>query len=229
MFINHENEVVIKSIGSWPGEDTWSIPHFREGLAPVRLNEKWGLINKEGDTVIEPMFDSPSIVSEGLIAVEKDKKWGYIDTSGSWVVEPQYENAWPFYDGRALVMMPTGHLYNPSAYDKWRFLDKSGNDVIDFADCDYWPNYGSRFSEGLAPIELRDKWGFIDTQGNLVIEPEFKHVGVPHFSEGLASIKKEKQGKYVYINKKGQVEIETDADVLTASNFSEGLAVLNYI
>ena len=228
IFINQENDIVIPPIGSWYGDNMWSIPHFREGLAPVRLNEQWGFINKDGDVVIEPMFDSPSIVREGLIAVKKDKKWGYIDTSGSWVVEPQYEKAWPFYEDRALVMLPTGHLYAPSAYDKWKFLDKTGNIAIGFEDCNYRPVHDGNFSEGLAPVKLRDDWGFIDLQGNLVIEPQFQLNHQPHFSEGLALVKK--NGPFVYIDQKGSVafKVETDVKVLGAFNFSEGLARLSY-
>ncbi|WP_373563792.1 WG repeat-containing protein [Campylobacter sp. 2018MI34] len=31
---------------------------FREGLAGVKLNGKWGLIDKNGKFVIEPKFDA---------------------------------------------------------------------------------------------------------------------------------------------------------------------------
>jgi hypothetical protein len=30
---------------------------FSEGLAPIKLNNKWGFVNKEGKAVIAPQFD----------------------------------------------------------------------------------------------------------------------------------------------------------------------------
>ncbi len=54
------------------------ISYFREGLAKVNKDGKWGFINKEGEIVIPPQFDEAVDFSEGLARVEKDGKWGII-------------------------------------------------------------------------------------------------------------------------------------------------------
>jgi hypothetical protein len=59
---------------------------FKQGLAAVKINEKWGYIDKTGNFVISPEFDdarsfsvSKTIPKEaGLALVNAGGKWGYI-------------------------------------------------------------------------------------------------------------------------------------------------------
>ena len=39
---------------------------FREGLAAVAINNKWGFINKQGIVVIPLQFDAALLFNEGL-------------------------------------------------------------------------------------------------------------------------------------------------------------------
>ena len=55
---------------------------FTEGLAAVKLDKKWGYIDRTGRYVIKPRFDYACSFAEGLAAVKLDKKWGYIDRTG---------------------------------------------------------------------------------------------------------------------------------------------------
>ena len=77
---------------------------------------------------------------------------------------------------------------------KWGFIDAEGRSIAK-------PQYESadQFSEGLAPVLVKDKVGFIDLQGQMVIEPQFEpdgtggcallgRVGASRFSEGLAAV-----------------------------------------
>ena len=70
-------------------------PSFSEGLAPVstelinRFQGIYGYINKKGDFVIKPQFQTAQAFSEGLaFAIIKEgftvKKVGWIDKSGTW-------------------------------------------------------------------------------------------------------------------------------------------------
>jgi hypothetical protein len=51
---------------------------FREGLAPVRIGDKYRYINKQGKEVISPQFDYADRFNEGLAAVQVNGKWGHI-------------------------------------------------------------------------------------------------------------------------------------------------------
>ena len=39
---------------------------FREGLAAVAINKKWGFINKQGTVVIPLQFDAALVFNEGI-------------------------------------------------------------------------------------------------------------------------------------------------------------------
>ena len=93
---------------------------FHEGLAAVRVSEKWGFIDKNGNMVINPEYDKAELFSEGLAAVALNGKWGYIDRAGRWVVKPQYEFADDFSEGFAGVV----------GNGKYGFINKQGELVI---------------------------------------------------------------------------------------------------
>lgn len=51
--------------------------NFFEELAPVKIDNKWGYINKNGNFVIQPQFNSAGTFSEGLAWIDSEKD-GYI-------------------------------------------------------------------------------------------------------------------------------------------------------
>ena len=71
-------------------------------LASVRVNGKWGFIDRRGNLVISPHFLNAREFSVGLCAVKIELqpphgKWGYIDKSGRVVRAPQFVDvAGPF-------------------------------------------------------------------------------------------------------------------------------------
>ena len=76
---------------------------FEEGLIAVRLNKKWGYVDKNCKIVIKPQFDHAYNFSEGLAVIEINKKEGYIDKIGKVVINPQFDRAWSFENGIAKV------------------------------------------------------------------------------------------------------------------------------
>ena len=59
---------------------------FKEGLAAVKKDGKWGYINTKGEQIVECKFDDACDFSEGFAWVKKDGKWGYINTKGCSVI-----------------------------------------------------------------------------------------------------------------------------------------------
>ena len=51
---------------------------FSEGLAIVKVGDKWGYIDKRGIVVIKPQFDNAWPFSEGLAHVKVGEKHGFI-------------------------------------------------------------------------------------------------------------------------------------------------------
>ncbi len=84
-YIDRDGTFVIKSQFDSEGP-------FSEGLASVRVDNKWGYINSSGKIVINPQFDVASAFSGGFAAVDVAGNQGTIDKSGKYVLNPgQYK------------------------------------------------------------------------------------------------------------------------------------------
>jgi hypothetical protein len=81
---------------------------FREGLARLARDDKWGQINREGNFVFEPRFDMAYEFSEGLAVVELNKRKGYVNCCGEIVAEPRFLAAEQFSCGLARFDTGTG-------------------------------------------------------------------------------------------------------------------------
>lgn len=61
---------------------------FCEGLAAVRLDDKWGYIDRSGNFKIRARFDEAENFIDGLARVRIGKKDGYIDRTGKFIWKP---------------------------------------------------------------------------------------------------------------------------------------------
>ena len=147
---------------------------FREGLARVALNGKWGHINKSSRFVSQPRFDMAYEFSEGLATVEIDKHQGYVNTSGDLVVPTKYLRAATFTDGLAAVDIGTGAAHKTIAEAcESGFINRLGELVIE-------PRFlsVSRFQHGLCHVETGKYIGYIDKSGEFVWKNGWVDVGI---------------------------------------------------
>lgn len=115
------------------------VSNFSEGLAVVKVGDRYGYADKNGALVISAKYDLANPFREGLAVVAFNGGFGFIDKGGNTVVEPKYDWAHHFSDGLALVKKK-GML---------GYIDKSGNEVIK-------PQFftANDFSNGLAPVGM---------------------------------------------------------------------------
>ncbi|MBO7380047.1 MAG: WG repeat-containing protein, partial [Neisseriaceae bacterium] len=108
-----------------PAKYDWADP-FYDGLAQVKINNKWGFINKTGELVIPAQYDSDSVDNfhDGLARVKIDNKWGFINKTGELVIPAQYDWADSFHDGLAQVTID----------GKEGFINKSGKMVFNITE-----------------------------------------------------------------------------------------------
>lgn len=92
---------------------------------PVKIKNKVGYIDLNGNIKINPVFERGNDFYEGLASVCLGGKWGFIDTTWKFVIEPQFSNAGCFSEGLAPVH--TEYSINGSFNS---FIDKSGKVVI---------------------------------------------------------------------------------------------------
>ena len=177
-----------------------------EGLVAVKLNDKWGFVDKVGEEVISLKYDYAEFFIEGLAKVKLNGKCGFVDKTGEEVIPLKYDYVDSFREGLAIVKLN----------GKYGYIDKKGKEVIPLM-------YDSAgyFSEGLAEVELKGKWGYIDKTGKEVID--LKYDGALSFHEGLTWVIL--NGKYGFIDKTGKEVIPLKYDDIPPY-FSEGLATV---
>ena len=131
---------------------------FHNGLVPVRISGKYGYMDKRGDLMIPPQFESASSFNDRLALVTIDTKlifpkkgggpgpntihrYGFINTQGQFVIPPIYSYACGFSDGLARVDLGSKH--------KIGFVDTTGKTVFEIGSI----GMIGEFNEGLAPVE----------------------------------------------------------------------------
>jgi WG containing repeat len=207
-----------------------------ENLLPVQQNGKWGYINRSGEIVIKPQFESADFFADGLALVryalrkkplkpgEKKAKLaggiGFIDQTGKVVLEldsPLSLDGDSFSEG--LVQYSTNEPGKGAVYG---YIDTSGKIQIKARFTVAYP-----FVDGLAAacIDIDLKCGFIDKTGEFAIEP--KYVVARPFSEGfgLAGFERNRIG---FVNKSGEMVIEPQFGYIGAVGFHDGLSVVAY-
>lgn len=183
---------------------------FSENLIAVKLNGKWGYMDKKGNIVIDCLYDSATEFSEGLVAVEKDGKYGYINNKGDVVVDFKYRTANSFEFGYAVIR--DGSYYG--------VIDKEGNEII--APNKYMANiivvsYGLFFVDGAYTGENNGGYDIIDKNENVIID---SIADSGKCSDGLIAVKQiangdanpMKNGKWAYIDEKGNIVIDYTYD-----------------
>ena len=55
---------------------------FRNGLAQVWIDGKWGFIDKNGKEIVKPKYDAASDFSEGIAPVSLGDNWYIINKKG---------------------------------------------------------------------------------------------------------------------------------------------------
>lgn len=195
----------------------------------------WGFMDSTGKTIIKPQFLEVDVFQDELAAASKmEDLWGYIDKSGKWLIPNQFQLAWPYYKGRAKVLLndtiwvidKQGKRLFAEEYAYQRVLTTKGTIGIQRADGSWllepeYENVSLRY-DLLYFVKREGKWGLMDTLGNLLfpnILEEYKFLG-----EGFVGIKKD--GKWGAANKRGNLVFPYLFEDI--KEYSEGLALAKY-
>lgn len=165
------------------------IANFSEGFAAVKLNERWGYIDSEGNEICPIQYllpywreNMPFPFSEGYAVVIKGEPYptgsgeifcGYINTKGEEVSPFIYEAACNFKNGRAAVM---------DKDEKWFLINKEFKVITKRGYDEIRPFYN-----GYAVVTIGGKYGFINEKGEEICP--IKYDKVSDFGElGYANI-----------------------------------------
>jgi hypothetical protein len=127
--------------------------YFKEGLALVKINGKYGYINKKMQFVIPSKFEDAYDFCNGLALVKMDNKYGYINKTGNEVIIIKYDSANDFSEGFAAIKL----------YDKWGYINTTGKEIIPFI-----YDYAYDFNGGFGVVKINENKYCIDKEGNLI-------------------------------------------------------------
>lgn len=169
------------------------IPHkfqlaheFKDGLAKVMLNEKWGAINKRGEFAIPCQYDEMREFQDGVALVGLFGIESYVKWNGQ-VMNPNPDNRATFR------CHPDGSVQHNLV---WGLIDREGCPLTRFQ---YDQVYD--FKGGLARVAKAGKWGYIDNRGKQVIDCQYQKA--EDFHNGKAVVTTFDGWQYM-INKKGE-------------------------
>ena len=240
-FINVAGELVIPTVFEHIKHPGMINTHymFREGFSAFVKDGKCGYINKKGNIVISPEYDSASPFNQGVAAVSKEGKWGAIDKSGKTIIPMEYD----------FVQIPSEGVCGVCQKKRHGYIDQSGNTVIPLNDRYLFMQpfqcgvavvevgnleapplekkanesdraYLERYHKEVIKVTQNNRYGAINKKGELTVELKYKYLS--SFREGIA-VATTIDGKKMYINTSGETVLEVPQYDLHGP-FSEGLA-----
>lgn len=176
---------------------------FRNGLARIKKDGKFGFINTKGEIVLPFVFDSAGYPGDDAVYVEMGGFRGYVNYEGKQLFAA---SGWAseFDNGYAIL-------------GKEKLVDINGKTIFASNDTLY------TMAEGMISFIVRGqsdfKLGYYDLAGNVTIPAQFERVSV--FRDGVARVVS--NGRVFYIDKNGQELIDGG----TGSGSDERIAFLN--
>jgi hypothetical protein len=93
---------------------------FSEDWAAIKINDKWGFLNADFQTIIDLEFDNVQSFHDSLAPVKTNGAWGFINNTGELVIENKYDTVSVFNNNLAYV------VYNDNGFKIEGYIDESG-------------------------------------------------------------------------------------------------------
>lgn len=133
----------------------------RNGLAPISIEDKFGLIDKEGNVIIPFDYQKLVLTTVNAYSAQQNDKWGFVTKSNQILIPFDYDLTSDFIENICAVKKD----------GKWGFIDLINQVVIPFLydGC-------TDFKAGLAGVEQNGKWGMIDKTNQLLIDYQYEYL-----------------------------------------------------
>lgn len=164
--------------------------NFKNGVAAVRKDKKWALIDPNGKQITDFIFsdvvrdEHNTCINNNVIFVKENGGYYMMDASGKRIGSEEFDEAEPFASTEPAAVCKNG---------KWGFVNGDGTMAMEFQ----YEQAGS-FSCGLAAICENGKWGYISSDGTLMLKHQFDACK-PFSSNGIAAIKEGDRWSYIQL------------------------------
>ena len=192
---------------------------FHNDVAAVQIGDHWGLIDKNGNFVIDPQFkyimpfDNTSELSS---ASDANSSWYLIGRDGKRYTDNNYRRAYPQCEGFIVAQFKDGlfGVLDRELKTIWKKdLDDIDGQVVD----------------GTIAACSGGKWGVLNVVGDWDLEPTYTNLSVIRESRRLAYVGGRRDldyaligGLFGYLDAKNRVVIPPNFQM--ASNFFDGVA-----
>lgn len=139
---------------------------FNGGVAAVMEGKKWGVINENGEKVVDFIYDDVKLDEKGIAFrgdrafVKQNGEYILIDSTGKRIGNEAWDDADVFNSDMIAAVQKNG---------KWAFIDAEGKVLTEFVYTE-----AKSFSNGMAAVKIDEQWGYIRTDDyKVVIEPVF--------------------------------------------------------
>jgi hypothetical protein len=179
---------------------------YYEGLARVKMNKKYGFIDRDNNVVIPIKYDeADDIPMSKMYRVKFNNEWGFVNSKGVEVVNPKYED---------IGYLPSGNIFEAKLHGKWGIVDLQGEIIIPFT----YEFIHHRTDDELIEAKLKGKWGFINIKNEVIIPLKYDETsGFIWVSRKYAIIKRGK--KYGLIDRTGKEIIKPQFEDIVSVGF----------
>ena len=165
---------------------------FYGGIAAVKKDGSWKLINKSGAAICEETFTDVLINEDhfcscgGVVFASTGNGYDMYGSDGAKIAASAFEDADPFFIDDYAAVKKGG---------KWGFVDKTGKIIIE-------PSFSGAksFGHGIGAVcNESGKWGFITSSGRVVIDYQYDDAKA-FSSDGYAPVKDGSFWMYIKIS-----------------------------
>ncbi len=193
---NWRRKIENGKVGLIDKNNNWKIPpkfdaiqlFGKRTLTSVRIKDKYGMINLNGDLVLPVMFDAVGDMVNGAVLVRINQREGFVNTFGNLITLDNGSNfIGDQFNKTGLIRVCVSNLNSC-------FFEEHGENIKYLTIEGEWVSpesfvFGFEFSEdlGLAPVKKwsTGKWGVINKQGVWVVPAIFDNIQ-PFSINGLA-------------------------------------------
>jgi len=135
-----------------------------QGHFPVKINKKWGLIDSNGNMVLDAKYDAIGEFKKyGYAVMQRAGRMGLLNEQGREIVSPRYDDL-KVLDSTMVAVMDQG---------EWLVVDLKGKVILPkgYDRVEVW-------SEEFLAYTKRDKWGIVNRGGKEILSAEFDEISI---------------------------------------------------
>lgn len=188
---------------------------FKDGVAIIKENGKFGAIDKKGNYILKPNYEGVGGVLNGKAWIKRNEYWNFINIKSLKNITNQPFKIFGETNKNGIQWVEE---YNEDSKEvKRAFMNMDGEIITD------WFSNATNFNDTLARFEKDSFWGVINDKGQIILPNKYDYI--TDFSEDLAGFTNTEAGsfgKWGYINMKNEIMISQKFN--HALSFKNGMA-----